>query len=129
MASTLTDLKTQIQATPSISKLRGAPIMPQNQRLFYLGRELKSGSRKLSDLMGGHKRFSKILHLHTKQPKVENLLNDDDDKEEDDDIVPVVNKGQQEIVILDDSEDDDDDEIIVLDDDAVERASKRSRVL
>lgn len=125
MASTLTDLKTQVQATPSISKLRGAPIMPQNQRFFYLGRELKSGSRKLSDLMGGHKRFSKILHLHTKQPKVENLSNDDD-KEDDNDIVPVVNKGQQEIVVLDDSEDDD-DEIIVLDDD-VERASKRSRI-
>jgi hypothetical protein len=126
MTSTLNDLKTQIQATLSISKLRGAPIVPENQRLFYLGRELKSGSRKLSDLMGGHKRFSKILHLHTKQPKVENLLNDDD-QEENDDIVPVVNKGQQEIVVLDDS-DDDDDEIIVLDDD-VERASKRSRVV
>ena len=49
------------------------------QRIFYLGRELKTGNRTLSALgIGNHNIF--VLHLHSLAPKTIDLQECEDDK-------------------------------------------------
>lgn len=52
------------------------PMKRNEQRLFYLGRELKTGNRTLSALgIGNHDVF--VLHLHSLAPKTVDLHCDD----------------------------------------------------
>ena len=69
LSSTLNDLKDAISTEFS-------PIKRTEQRLFYLGRELKSENRTLSALgVGNFNVFS--IHLHSLAPKMVDLLGDD----------------------------------------------------
>lgn len=129
-STTLTDLKQHISSKISITKSRGAPVKSKYQRLFYFGRELKTGSRSLDALLGNYKRFSTVMHLHSSQPKIsldssgdfnanhELDVNIDGDGGEEDVIeVTQVTKPTtartrplvQEVISLDDSDDSDDD--------------------
>lgn len=94
MTSTLNDLKHQITTHKPLIQHWGAPIAPQSQRLFYFGRELKSGSRTLAVLLGSfHSAFPKIMHLHSSQPKVTTVKLSGDtsaDDDDDDDILEVI---------------------------------------
>ena len=67
---TLNTLQQKFKHCESIIKSRGdgQQLDPRYQRIFYLGRELKTGSRSLEALMGSHLRLSKVLHLHYSQP-------------------------------------------------------------
>uniref|UniRef100_A0A7S1CYT4 Ubiquitin-like domain-containing protein n=1 Tax=Cyclophora tenuis TaxID=216820 RepID=A0A7S1CYT4_CYCTE len=68
---TLNDLKA------GISRSTLGPIDPTYQRLFHLGRELKSGGRSLSKLgLGRLGNF--VVHLHSTQPEAVELLSDDE---------------------------------------------------
>lgn len=93
MESTLNDLKNRITTHKPLIKHWGAPIAPPAQRLFYFGRELKSGSRTLAVLLGSyHSTFPKIMHLHSSQPRVKTVQLADDtsgDDDDDDDILDV----------------------------------------
>ena len=73
-SSTLTTLKQKINSDPSLG-----PISPTQQRLFHLGRELKSSNRSLEAL--GIGRFNVFtVHLHTGLvTKCLELLDSDDD--------------------------------------------------
>jgi hypothetical protein len=42
------------------------PLSPNHQRLFYLGRELKTKGRSLSQLGLGRFKSNRILHLHVR---------------------------------------------------------------
>lgn len=77
----MNDLKKAIQ------KSSLGPVDPSYQRLFHLGRELKSGGRSLFAL-GVGKFHNYCLHLHSTQPETLDLLSDDE--EEDDDEVEIV---------------------------------------
>lgn len=101
MTATLNDLKQRITKDKSLTRNWGAPVDPQSQRLFYFGRELKSGNRSLEALMGSfHSVFPKIMHLHSRQPKVKNIQLDKDlsdenhngciDDDDDDDVLEVI---------------------------------------
>lgn len=62
----LNDLKTEITKSKSICK--DGPILSKHQRLFHLGRELKTGNRTLSCL--GIGRLSTVIHLFCTQPQM-----------------------------------------------------------
>jgi len=63
-----------------IAKSSLGPLDPSYQRLFHLGRELKSSGRSLSKLGVG--RFHNYcVHLHSTQPETCDLLSSDDDEE------------------------------------------------
>eukprot|EP00565_Helicotheca_tamesis_P006895 CAMPEP_0185729334 /NCGR_PEP_ID=MMETSP1171-20130828/5112_1 /TAXON_ID=374046 /ORGANISM="Helicotheca tamensis, Strain CCMP826" /LENGTH=164 /DNA_ID=CAMNT_0028398145 /DNA_START=146 /DNA_END=640 /DNA_ORIENTATION=- len=67
-----------------ISNSELGPIDRNHQRLFHLGRELKSGRRSLLTLgLGKFDNF--ILHLHSTQPETLELSSDEEDS--DDDVV------------------------------------------
>lgn len=76
ISSTLNNLKDEI------SRSSLGPIEREHQRLFHLGRELKSGGRSLEAL--GIKKYNIFLvHLHSTKPKALELSSD----EEDDDVI------------------------------------------
>jgi len=67
-----------------VSRSNLGPVDRQHQRLFHLGRELKSGRRSLLSLGVG--RFGNFLiHLHSTQPKTFELSSDEDEDDDDDD--------------------------------------------
>lgn len=72
LSSTLNALKEEISKVMAIHR--------KHQRLFHLGRELKSGRRSLSALgFGKHDNF--LVHLHSTQPKTFELSSDEDDSD------------------------------------------------
>ena len=72
MTCTLNELKDKISGTEM------GPIERCHQRLFYLGRELKSGRRTLSALgIGRYPNF--LIHLHSTKPATLELSSDDDE--------------------------------------------------
>ena len=97
--STLSTLKEKINSDPNFG-----PISPTQQRLFHLGRELKSSNRSLEAL--GIGRFHVFtLHLHTGiVTRCLELLDSDDDDDE--------GKQRKQAAA---SGDDDDDDIHVVD--------------
>jgi len=67
LSSTLNGLKDAIHSNHTLG-----PLRRDQQRLFHLGRELKSGNRSLSALgIGKHNVFS--VHLHSLAPKTVDL--------------------------------------------------------
>ena len=67
-----------------ISRSDLGPIDRNYQRLFHLGRELKSGGRSLSRL--GIGRFHNfVVHLHSTQPEALELSSDEEKVDDDDD--------------------------------------------
>ncbi len=71
LSSTLNELRDAISTNDILG-----PIQRSEQRLFYLGRELKTGNRTLSTLgIGNHNIF--VMHLHSLAPKVVDLQYDD----------------------------------------------------
>ncbi|KAL3799054.1 hypothetical protein ACHAWO_000975 [Cyclotella atomus] len=101
-----------------ISSSSLGPIKRNEQRLFHLGKEIKSGNRSLDALgIGRFNVFS--LHLHSLKPKEYEI--DDDDEEDDDDEVEVVENGgsknrrkrqDEKVVDLLESESDSDVEVV-----------------
>ena len=130
MNETLNDLQKRIKNSASITKSTGKPVDPKYQRIFFFGRELKTGSRSIEALLGCYLRISKIVHLHSSQPILKTMNLD----ESDDDVVEVEEaayarkrpagmppKNQQTVVELLDS-DSDDDEIEIVDEVAPKKA-------
>jgi len=108
LTKTLSDLKDEV------SKSILGPIERNHQRIFHLGRELKSGGRSLSALGVG--RFHNFtLHLHSTQPAAYEFSSVHDDKQlfADDDVVEVTGTRKQVIELLDD--DDSEDDIAIVD--------------
>jgi hypothetical protein len=88
---TLNDLKNAI----SSSSL--GPLDPAYQRLFHLGRELKSGNRSLGKL--GLGRFHNYtLHLHSTQPQAYELSSGG---EEEDEVIEVEGPRKRSNTIID----------------------------
>mmetsp|Transcript_24978 Transcript_24978/g.60127 ORF Transcript_24978/g.60127 Transcript_24978/m.60127 type:complete len:211 (-) Transcript_24978:207-839(-) len=73
LSSALNALKDAINSDRALG-----PIKREHQRLFHLGRELKSGSRSLS-AMGIGKYGVFTIHLHSSAPKTVNLQESDDE--------------------------------------------------
>eukprot|EP00566_Odontella_aurita_P027674 CAMPEP_0113556118 /NCGR_PEP_ID=MMETSP0015_2-20120614/17085_1 /TAXON_ID=2838 /ORGANISM="Odontella" /LENGTH=157 /DNA_ID=CAMNT_0000457451 /DNA_START=271 /DNA_END=744 /DNA_ORIENTATION=+ /assembly_acc=CAM_ASM_000160 len=72
VTATLNNLKDEISRTSL------GPIEREHQRLFHLGREMKSGGRSLGALgLGKHNNF--LVHLHSTKPKTLELSSDEDD--------------------------------------------------
>jgi hypothetical protein len=142
----LNDLKAEITKSKSICK--DGPILSNHQRLFHLGRELKTGNRTLSCL--GIGRLSTVIHLFCTQPQIKsvNKKNKDsirDGKEVNDVIVlndedysssnfgtnrtertqsNNQSKRNREVInLLDDSSDDEDDDVEIVEN----SSSKRPR--
>jgi hypothetical protein len=130
----LNDLKTEITESKSICK--EGPILSKHQRLFHLGRELKTGNRTLSSL--GIGRLSTIIHLFCTQPQRKSLkINNGDSTHNTQEVKEVIDlndddksvsnfgtkrtdrnqsKRSREVInLLDDSSDDDSDDIEILD--------------
>ncbi|KAL9186140.1 hypothetical protein ACHAXT_005378 [Thalassiosira profunda] len=75
LSSNLNDLKDRINADPALG-----PAKRSEQRLFHLGRELKTGSRSLEALgIGNFNVFS--IHLHSLAPQTVDLQSDDEGAE------------------------------------------------
>ena len=104
--TTLTTLKETINSDPTLG-----PIGPSNQRLFHLGRELKSSNRSLETL--GIGRFNVFtVHLHTgivTKTKCLELLDSDDEEGEG------VGEQQKQAAASSANDNDDDDEVHVVD--------------
>jgi hypothetical protein len=118
MSQTLLDLKQAIAASETLGTVPAA-----DQRIFYLGRELKSLNRSLSNLLG-RQRVVNVIHfmaiqrnlLQQQQQEEEedrdrnptaSLASDDDD----DDIIVVENNGNKPIELIDLADDDSDNDI------------------
>ncbi|KAL3780574.1 hypothetical protein HJC23_004166 [Cyclotella cryptica] len=70
--TTLNNLKDLISKDPSLG-----PLTREQQRLFHLGKEIKSGNRSLNALgIGKFNVFS--IHMHSTRPKIYEL-NDDEE--------------------------------------------------
>lgn len=107
LSKTLNELKDKI----SESKL--GPIEKNHQRLFHLGRELKSGGRSLSALgIGRYHNFT--LHLHSTQPTPYELSSDEENEQilVEDDVIEVTDSRKQVIELLDDEDSDDDVDVV-----------------
>jgi len=111
----LNDLKIAISETPKLGSL-----LPQNQRLFFLGRELKTNGRSLERLGVGNFGI-RVVHVHSSVPQSPNRSSPVQE-------TSVAHKkqpaSQPSVVDLADDSDDDDDCIIVE-----EAPSKRRRVV
>lgn len=72
-------LKDKISKCPSLTSSPGGySIRPSHQRVFHLGRELKTRNRSLSTLgIGKHNVF--LVHLFSSQPATLELSSDEDD--------------------------------------------------
>ena len=116
--TTLHSLKDLIDTSPL------GPLRREEQRLFYLGKEIKTGNRSLETLgIGRFNVFS--IHLHSLRPKVNELLSDDGDT--DVEVVDVTdsngtfagrcgrNRKRQDEKVVDLLDSDSDDEIEILD--------------
>jgi len=92
LSETLNALKDKISICPTVTKSAGGcSITPNHQRVFHLGRELKSGKRSLSVLgIGKYNAF--LVHLMSSLPEPLELSSDEEDMEveEDDDVAVVV---------------------------------------
>ena len=100
MSSTLSNLKETISHTPSICE--EFPIQPKYQRLFHLGRELKSSKRSLKALgFGRHGTY--LVHLHSTQPKTLELSSDEEVAVELDSSKSSKRKGIQYEAVVDES--------------------------
>lgn len=64
-----------------ISRSSLGPVSREHQRIFHLGRELKSGKRSLNSL-GFAKHGIFVIHLHSTQPKTIELKDGGDDDDE-----------------------------------------------
>lgn len=131
MSDSLNDLKDNIDGSPEFG-----PLSRANQRIFHLGRELKTGGRSLSVL--GIGRF-KVFTVHM-MPKQLPEGNANGGKAGKDEVVEVVGKRrgsrsrgrnppqqqqqQQPVIELSDDDDDDDDDVVI---EAVAVAPKRRR--
>eukprot|EP00970_Alexandrium_tamarense_P014988 scaffold4561_cov184-Alexandrium_tamarense.AAC.7 len=74
-STTLNNLKDTINKDPNLG-----PLNREQQRIFHLGRELKTGKRSLQSLgIGKFNVFS--VHLHSLRPKTYELGDDDDDSD------------------------------------------------
>jgi Ubiquitin family len=107
LSRTLNELKDKI------SESNLGRIERNHQRLFHLGRELKSGGRSLSAL--GIGRFHNfILHLHSTQPTSYELSSDEENDQipVEDDVIEVTDTRKQVIELLDDEDSDDDIDIV-----------------
>jgi hypothetical protein len=134
-------LSTLKKAIEGSAKLGRIPM--QNQRLFHLGREFKTGGRSLEAL--GIGRFGvNVVHVHSTAPPGQQAAGEDDDDvdvedEDSDDVVEVMEatvpapartcNGRKDtpsevVDLADDSDDDDDDECVVVEE---VPPSKRSR--
>lgn len=127
----------------SISSSDMGPVDRDHQRLFHLGRELKSGGRTLSTLgVGKFKNFH--VHLHSTQPKTIDLSEVDADYEaeieevgDDNDVVEEVepqpeNNGEAKrnpgvIDLVDDNDHNDDGEVEIIEDAQVQSSNKRRK--
>jgi hypothetical protein len=90
LTKTLNDLKNDISTSPL------GPLDPTYQRLFHLGRELKTGNRSLEKLGVG--RFSNYtLHLHSTQPQAYELSSDEEEEE----VIEVQGPGKRSNAIID----------------------------
>ena len=95
----MTNLKDKISSTPSICG--DNPIQSKYQRLFHLGRELKSPKRSL-EALGFGKHGIYLVHLHSTQPKTLELSSDEDDAVEIDASSSLKRKkGAQEKIVVD----------------------------
>jgi len=107
----LRDLKSVIAKSSKLGR-----IPTNHQRLFHLGRELKTSGRTLEAL--GIRRFGvTVLHVQSTLPPERHIsLLEEDDDDDDDDVVEIVSppaaaKAPPTTVNLaDDSDDDDDDD-------------------
>lgn len=116
----LQDFKEKINKSPL------GPCLPKYQRLFHLGRELKSSKRSLEILkVGRFKNF--ILHLHSTQPTT--LESPTAAAENDDDEIVVVQPppARREKPVIEILEDDEDDEVEIVEGPMTTRSSKRQR--
>eukprot|EP00559_Dactyliosolen_fragilissimus_P000642 CAMPEP_0184864744 /NCGR_PEP_ID=MMETSP0580-20130426/15967_1 /TAXON_ID=1118495 /ORGANISM="Dactyliosolen fragilissimus" /LENGTH=188 /DNA_ID=CAMNT_0027363657 /DNA_START=219 /DNA_END=785 /DNA_ORIENTATION=- len=91
LTATLDELKTSISKDTSLG-----PLGCHYQRLFHLGRELKSGRRSLS-MLGIGKFDNYLLHLLSTKPKTFELSSDDE--ENDDDVVLVSSTVKRKVEI------------------------------
>lgn len=92
-------MKNLISQSPPLGRLR-----PQDQRIFHLGRELKTNGRTLEKL--GVTRFGvSVIHVHSSKPQVAQ-----EDEDEDDDVVEVVAVKQHDQQVIDLSSDEDEQE-------------------
>ena len=117
--TTLNNLKDLISKDPSLG-----PLPREQQRLFHLGKEIKSGNRSLNALgIGKFNVFS--IHLHSWRPKL-------NASKENEDVVDVIDvcgnvspgkginsarrrqKSQEKVVELLDSDSDDDDVVEIV---------------
>mmetsp|Transcript_5070 Transcript_5070/g.5920 ORF Transcript_5070/g.5920 Transcript_5070/m.5920 type:complete len:208 (-) Transcript_5070:443-1066(-) len=92
LSETLNALKHKISICPTVTKSAGGcSITPKHQRVFHLGRELKSGKRSLAVLgIGKYNAF--LVHLMSSLPEPLELSSDEEDVEgeEEDDVAVVV---------------------------------------
>lgn len=112
---TLRDLQEAIGSTSAFG-----PLPCERQRIFHLGRELKSARRSLKALgVGKHGVYS--IHLHSTAPKTYDLQSDGDDEE----VGLEEDRGVNEAERVDrNGGGRDDDEVeIVIDDDATASAA------
>lgn len=118
----------------TISSSEFGPVDRDHQRLFHLGRELKSGGRSLSTLgLGKFDNF--LLHLHSTQPKPIDLSTLDEDssgaRQEKTRQSGATKRNMGVIDLVDDDADDADDGDVEIIDNASELAAtsiKRRRI-
>ena len=111
----LNDLKTAISQSPKLGS-----IPPKNQRLFFLGRELKTNGRSLEGLGVGNFGIHAV-HLHSSLPSEPQAPKNKRSVQK-----SVAQKQQQQPYVVDLAESsDDDDECIIVED----PPSKRRRVV
>jgi len=126
LSESLNALKHKISKCPTlIASAGGNSITPNHQRVFHLGRELKSGKRSLSVLgIGKYNAF--LVHLMSNQPEPLELSSDDE--EEDGNVAVVIASprkkrkeippsvrgdcGEQFEEVVDVVDDDDDGEVV-----------------
>eukprot|EP00567_Pseudictyota_dubia_P015303 CAMPEP_0197442840 /NCGR_PEP_ID=MMETSP1175-20131217/8761_1 /TAXON_ID=1003142 /ORGANISM="Triceratium dubium, Strain CCMP147" /LENGTH=155 /DNA_ID=CAMNT_0042973389 /DNA_START=242 /DNA_END=709 /DNA_ORIENTATION=+ len=132
ITATLNNLKDAISSTSL------GPIEREHQRLFHLGRELKSGGRSLGALgFGKHDNF--LVHLHSTKPKTLELSSDEED--DDDVVLEGVISGPSSgdkrgcamsspecVEVVDLREDESDDDVAVVETVPTSEGNKRRRV-
>lgn len=77
-------------------------VMPKYQRIFFLGRELKSGQRSL-DSLGFGKFGVRVIHLMSNQPKVNDLSSGSTSRERSKSSRKAINKEPDSVIVLDES--------------------------
>ena len=106
MSGTLHDLKVAISQSLALGE-----IPPHQQRIFHLGRELKSSGRSLENLGVGRLGVT-VLHVHASIQEARTILRPKKIKER-----------AQVVDLVDDS----DDDCVVVDEAAAKKSKKRRR--